>query len=524
MAHIRKIGVYQPHELVVAYLGMREIGTGLGEGRTARALKVGALVATALLAVAIAAPATAQENRTISFHNMHTKEDLTVTYKKNGRYVPDAMARVNQILRDWRRNESTKMSTQLIDLIYEVHRDTGSKAPVHIVSGYRSPVTNAALRGRSRGVAKHSQHMRGNATDLYFPDVALSKIREVGLKYQRGGVGYYPTSGRPFVHLDVGSVRHWPRMTRQQLAQVFPDGNTLHMPSDGRPLPRKVKTAPIMVASNDASDEEESVEVSSARPSSYKDPSAPVFGSTSRTVTLAAANVVAPDSGRDVILNKPRPEKPQLLAQNEPVPILDAPLPASRPITTAHLAQDPQALAIDLPRADAPVPSSRPSPQYSLAGLIASLPAPKTEPLDAVTAIGYAPVSRAAKKSDSLLARAAASGNPLITASLGPSGLPQPVEFDDESDEYVASIDDEAARVRSLMNARRIAGSGFAVLLAPDQANLGNLIVSPSLVIAAQFSHGPGQEPMAGLFAGPSVKPLLVTRAGSDLLKTASAQ
>ena len=527
-AAIRQIGVYQLLELVVAYLGMREMGTGSRGGQVARMLGRSAASVAFLIALAASQQVFAQESRTISFHNMHTKEDLTITYKVNGRYVPEALAKINYMLRDWRRNEATKMSPKLIDLIYDVHRDTGSKLPIHVVSGYRSPVTNAALRRRSKGVAKHSQHMLGHATDLYFPDVPLAKIREVGLKYQRGGVGYYPTSGRPFVHLDVGSVRHWPRMSRQELARLFPDGNTLHVPADGKPLPRKVKTAPILVASNDTSEERfDSTKIAAARPFRQKDPSAPVFNTESDEQELTVASVVTPDDERDVILNKPIPAKPQLLADAETdEDIQDAPLPPSRPIVTARLDQNPEALSFDLPRENAPVPTSRPSPQYSLAGLIASLPGRDTSPEETVSAIGYAPVSQAAKKGDSLFARAAASGNPLITASLGPSGIPQPVEFDDESDseEETVSIDDESARVRSLMNTRRISGSGFAVLKAPDQERIASMVASPALIVTAQFGHGPGQEPMTGLFTGPAVKPLLVTRMGPGRFETASVR
>ncbi len=92
------------------------------------------------------------------------------------------------------------------------------------------------LRARSTGVAQNSQHINGEAIDFEIPGVPLEKIREVGLRLQRGGVGFYPTSGSPFVHLDTGSVRHWPRMTRERLATVFPDGRTVHIPSDGKPL------------------------------------------------------------------------------------------------------------------------------------------------------------------------------------------------------------------------------------------------------------------------------------------------
>ena len=93
------------------------------------------------------------------------------------------------------------------------------------------------LRRRSSGVARFSQHMLGHAMDFYIPGIALEQIRFAGLRLQRGGVGFYPTSGSPFVHLDTGSIRHWPRMNHDQLARVFPDGRTVHIPSDGNPLP-----------------------------------------------------------------------------------------------------------------------------------------------------------------------------------------------------------------------------------------------------------------------------------------------
>jgi len=94
------------------------------------------------------------------------------------------------------------------------------------------------LRHRSAhsGVARFSQHMLGHAMDLYIPGVPLEQIRFAGLRLQRGGVGFYPTSGSPFVHLDTGNIRHWPRMTHDQLVKVFPDGRTVHIPSDGVPL------------------------------------------------------------------------------------------------------------------------------------------------------------------------------------------------------------------------------------------------------------------------------------------------
>ena len=128
------------------------------------------------------------------------------------------------------------MDRRLFDILWEVYRDVDGKKPIQIISSYRSPATNAMLRRRSSGVARFSQHMLGHAMDFYIPDVPLEQIRFAGLRLQRGGVGFYPTSGSPFVHLDTGSIRHWPRMTHDQLARVFPDGRTVHVPSDGNPL------------------------------------------------------------------------------------------------------------------------------------------------------------------------------------------------------------------------------------------------------------------------------------------------
>jgi len=176
------------------------------------------------------------DTRTISLHHMHTGEDLTVTFKRNGRYDEEALKQVNHVLRDWRRDEETTMDPRLLDVVWEVYRDVDAKGPIQVVCGYRAPATNAMLRKRSSGVAQFSQHMLGHAMDFYIPGVPLEAQREAGLRLQRGGVGYYPSSGSPFIHLDVGSVRHWPRMSRAQLAKVFPDGRTVHVPTDGHPL------------------------------------------------------------------------------------------------------------------------------------------------------------------------------------------------------------------------------------------------------------------------------------------------
>ena len=175
----------------------------------------------------------------LSLHHVHTDEDLTITYKKNGQYDEEALKKINWIMRDWRKNEATTMDREEIDLLWEVYQEVGAKEPIDIICGYRSPGTNEMLRGRSKssGVARHSQHTLGKAIDFYIPGVPLDKLRATAMRIQGGGVGYYPTSGSPFVHLDVGNVRAWPRMTREQLVKLFPDGRTVHLPTDGKPLP-----------------------------------------------------------------------------------------------------------------------------------------------------------------------------------------------------------------------------------------------------------------------------------------------
>jgi hypothetical protein len=108
--------------------------------------------------------------------------------------------------------------------------------PIHVVSAYRSPGTNAMLARRSRGVAKNSQHMSGKAVDFNLPDVSMATVRDIGLRLQSGGVGYYPRANSPWVHLDTGGVRHWPKVTREHLVRLFPDERTVHIPRDGKPL------------------------------------------------------------------------------------------------------------------------------------------------------------------------------------------------------------------------------------------------------------------------------------------------
>jgi uncharacterized protein YcbK (DUF882 family) len=181
------------------------------------------------------------DTETLSFHHVHTNEDITITFKRNGRYDEAALEKLNWFMRDWRKQKETRMDPHLFDLLWHVYREVDATKPINIICGYRSPGTNAMLRRRSGGVARFSQHILGHAIDFFIPGVPLAKLRAVGLQLQRGGVGFYPTSGSPFVHMDTGTIRHWPSIPRQQLVKIFPHGRTVHIPRDGKPLPGYAK-------------------------------------------------------------------------------------------------------------------------------------------------------------------------------------------------------------------------------------------------------------------------------------------
>ena len=176
------------------------------------------------------------DTRTLDLYHSHTGESIQATFRVNGSYDPAVLEKLNWFLRDWRNNDRTRMDPRLFDVVWEAYRTAGATQPIVIVSAYRSPQTNAMLRHRSHGVAEHSQHILGRAMDTTMPGMPMERIREIGMRLQHGGVGWYPSSN--FVHLDVGSVRAWPRMSYDQLARLFPDGKTVHLAADGRALSR----------------------------------------------------------------------------------------------------------------------------------------------------------------------------------------------------------------------------------------------------------------------------------------------
>ena len=336
--------------------------------------KVSCAAVFALSAFAGTAAMALAEDRTLKLHFTHTGERAAITYKRNGRFDQKGLAQANRLLRDWRKNQSTRMDPRLLDLVWEVYQRSGATDYIRVVSAYRSPATNSMLRGRSRssGVAKKSQHTLGKAMDFYIPGVKISTLRRLAMQAQVGGVGFYPTSGSPFVHLDVGSVRAWPRMSRKELAGIFPNGRTMHLPADGRPLPgydqavadykRRVGSQSIQIASTAPDDDEDT--------GSAKRGGSGLLTAMLPTPKSRAAEALAEQTNPRAIANasgrKTDPEFADLAQLSAPLPILR---PGRSgivdPIQTASLAPVPSLAPVIAAR---PVPAALPAgtPAFSV--------------------------------------------------------------------------------------------------------------------------------------------------------------
>ena len=148
-----------------------------------------------------------ESRRSLSFYNVHTAENLSVCYHENGTYQPEALEKINYLLRDFRTDEIMPIDTHLLDLLYSIRCQTGKDDPFHVISGYRSPKTNAMLRRVTKGVAKSSYHTKGKAIDIRLPGYATRRLRNLCVDLHGGGVGYYSRSD--FVHIDTGKFRTW---------------------------------------------------------------------------------------------------------------------------------------------------------------------------------------------------------------------------------------------------------------------------------------------------------------------------
>ncbi|MGZ8189684.1 MAG: YcbK family protein [Methylococcaceae bacterium] len=146
-------------------------------------------------------------NKMLALENPHTGDTLKLTYFERGRYIKDALHEINYLLRDFHTDDVHPIDPSLVDQLYDLKQSLGVNKPIHVISGYRSPYTNAHLRKQSHRVAKHSLHMQGRAIDIRIEGLSTRTIRDAALAMGRGGVGYYPHAN--FVHLDTGEVRTW---------------------------------------------------------------------------------------------------------------------------------------------------------------------------------------------------------------------------------------------------------------------------------------------------------------------------
>lgn len=173
----------------------------------ATAMDVAKLSAHVSAVVPAPVPTADGPDRLLSFYNLHTDERLKTVYWSQGDYVPEALTEINHILRDFRTGTVVPIHTDLLDLLNRLSATLDTSRPFDIISGYRSPKTNAMLRHRTEGVAKRSLHMRAMAADIRVPGRRLKDLRRAAVALRGGGVGYYPKSD--FVHVDVGRVRYW---------------------------------------------------------------------------------------------------------------------------------------------------------------------------------------------------------------------------------------------------------------------------------------------------------------------------
>jgi uncharacterized protein YcbK (DUF882 family) len=145
--------------------------------------------------------------RALAFYNTHTGEALKVVYFDKGEYVAGALKDIDYLFRDFRTNQIKPIDPRLLDLLHRIHSALDTSHPFNLISGYRSPATNAWLASRSKGVSHHSLHLEGRAADINVPGRDLALVQRVALAMQSGGVGYYPRSN--FVHVDTGRLRRW---------------------------------------------------------------------------------------------------------------------------------------------------------------------------------------------------------------------------------------------------------------------------------------------------------------------------
>jgi uncharacterized protein YcbK (DUF882 family) len=175
-----------------------------------RFLKLGALVIGGSLfplPIWAASRRSLPPSRSLAFYHTHTDERIYVTYCRKGVYSKSGLRKINHILRDHRTDDIRPIDPQLLDFLFSLSRKIDTVEPFHVISAYRSPISNAILRETSSGVARHSYHIAGKAIDIRLPGESLRGLRNTAMSLRSGGVGFYPQSN--FIHVDVGPVRYW---------------------------------------------------------------------------------------------------------------------------------------------------------------------------------------------------------------------------------------------------------------------------------------------------------------------------
>ena len=458
-----------------------------------------------------AGPAQSRErDRSLKLYFTHTGERAEIVFKRNGRYDRAGLEKINKILRDWRRNEPTRMDPQLIDLIWAIYQQAGGRDYIHVVSAYRSLATNNMLRSRSRGVAEKSQHTAGKAMDFFIPGVPLSKLRATALKFQGGGVGYYPSSGSPFVHVDTGSVRYWPRMTRQQLLALFPNGETLYVPADGKPLqgyeralarrPSSGGTTSLAYLETGSADREGS---SNGTVGGWLkrvfDGGADEAEDNEATGTAAPPPRAATPPRREEPARTASPARPPAAARSEPPALAPATPPARTPVPAAPPAVPLEEPAIGEPTTliaavepglDPRLPRSRPAPASDT--MLAALP---TEPADTAAAdefvvatLAFAPLPRS--RPDSVL---------LADSLRGTDGA-----LSVKAEDAIAALTaraEETARATTAPPEPMRGTSGIQVAFAPAQPNAAEPSAADRAILAGFAAI---EEPTAAIPAPPA--------------------
>ncbi len=172
-------------------------------------LKKSAIITSAAMMSQSEILASTNEEKVLKLYNVHLNKTFYAPFFEKNYYKLSGLFEINKAFIDYRAKEMKRIDVKLVNLLYEIKQHLGYDKQFNIVSGYRSPHTNAMLRKKREGVAKNSFHIKGQAVDIYVPNVSLRKLRDVALGLQKGGVGYYPSSH--FVHVDVGPVRSWRR-------------------------------------------------------------------------------------------------------------------------------------------------------------------------------------------------------------------------------------------------------------------------------------------------------------------------